>query len=389
LIISIGAGLIIFSPNLTVTDLLLAFLPKQEIPNSPYILVVGVDEADEVHRADTIMVFKVHNQTRKLNMISIPRDSYVYIPRYGYDKVNHAYAYGGIKRLKLTVEELLKINIHRYMQLSIKDMEAIIDIIGGVDLDVERRMYYVDHAGGINIDLKPGAQHLSAKEALDYIRFRKTADGDIGRIKRQQKLVQALVREVTKPYNLLKIPQVLITIKKRLDTDLSLREMVWLGGKVKKAYDNGQLFRATLPGRELIIEEISYLGIDKSQMAYIMDRAKDPTEVESKKPEQNKRAKLDFVATLALLNGNGVPGAATWATERLRARGFTVAYTANANYFNYEQTLLLTSKDKEKKARRLLKVLGLSRQRLQIGEIAEEVDAVLILGQDYQDVLGD
>ncbi|MFC1596032.1 LCP family protein [Candidatus Margulisiibacteriota bacterium] len=382
-LVVIIVGIVIFTGRkVSFVDLMLACLPQQEIAYSPNILVIGIDATSKVRRSDTIMVFKVHNHSKRVNIISIPRDSYVYVPRHGYDKINHAYAYGGIKLLQLTVEEFLNLNIYRYLRLSLNDLRYIVNVLGGVDLNVEKRMYYVDKAGGLYINLKAGSQRLNSEQAMGYIRYRHTYEGDIGRTKRQQKLIQAIFREAAKPVNIFKIPKIISNLKKRLKTDLSFKELIWLGANIKRAYDNQQLYRATLPGKEVYINGISYWEIDKVKKDLILSKA-----LKSYTKVNNTESLRDVSLEIEVLNGNGVARSAEIMANELIKAGINVTRMDNAAHYEYAKSLLVIWYKKDKYTRMLQASLGISNRNMQIRNVEKPIYATLVLGDDWESIL--
>jgi polyisoprenyl-teichoic acid--peptidoglycan teichoic acid transferase len=225
------------------------------------IVVMGVDKRnDDVGRSDTLFVIMFDAKNNNASLLSIPRDTMVKIPKNGWDKINHAYAYGGHKMTVQTVEEFLGIQINNYVVIDFKGFVNIIDAIGGVDIDVEKDMYYSDpyDDNGLVIDLQKGRQHLDGKKAIEYVRYR-DEEGDIGRIKRQQKFIAAAYDKVTSAQILLKVPGLVKEIMSMLKTDMSLSDMATLANvmhaEMKAA---GGLAMATVPGEPAYIEDISY-----------------------------------------------------------------------------------------------------------------------------------
>ena len=156
------------------------------------VMIMGVDKRnDDVGRSDTLMVATLDPDKNQAALLSIPRDTRVKIKGHGYDKINAAYAYGDRKLSQQTVESLLGIKIDHYIVIDVHGFTKIIDALGGIDIDVEKRMYYEDpwdDDGGLYIDLQPGMQHMDGKTAVTYVRYR-DEEGDIGRIRRQQKIL--------------------------------------------------------------------------------------------------------------------------------------------------------------------------------------------------------
>ena len=229
---------------------------------------MGVDErADDVGRSDTLMVATIDPKKDQAALMSIPRDTRVKIKGHGWDKINAAYAYGsakggtegGEKLAQRTVEDFLGVNMDHYVVINIQAFQKIIDAIGGIDIDVEKRMYYEDpwdDDGGLIIDLKPGMQHMDGKTAVTYVRYR-DEEGDIGRIKRQQKFMKACMDKVTSPTIIPKLPSVIKEVMSSVKTDLSFRQMLEFAGTLKEAQKNG-LKTEMVPGKPLYIDGVSY-----------------------------------------------------------------------------------------------------------------------------------
>lgn len=224
------------------------------------IMIMGVDERDDdVGRSDTLMVATIDPKKNQAALLSIPRDTRVKIKGNGWDKINAAYAYGGEKLTQRTVEDFLGVNMDHYIIINPKSFQKIIDAIGGIDIDVEKRMYYEDpwdDDGGLLIDLKPGMQHMDGKTAVTYVRFR-DEEGDIGRIRRQQKFMKACMDKLVSPSIILKLPTVISEIMDSVKTDLNVRQLLEFAGSLKESQKNG-LKTEMVPGRPLYIDGISY-----------------------------------------------------------------------------------------------------------------------------------
>ena len=224
------------------------------------VLIMGVDKrADDVGRSDTLMIATIDPRLDQATLLSIPRDTRVKVRGRGYDKINAAFAYGGVRLTESTVENFLSIDIDHYVMIDTSSFVKIIDAIGGVDIDVEKRMYYEDpwdDNGGLVIDLYPGEQHMDGKTAVTYVRYR-DSEGDIGRVKRQQAFMRACMDKVTSPEILPRIPKILREVIDAVETDMSLRQLLELAGALKAAAQNG-LETDMVPGYPLYIDDISY-----------------------------------------------------------------------------------------------------------------------------------
>ena len=224
------------------------------------IMIMGVDErADDVGRSDTLMVATIDPAKKEAALLSIPRDTRVAIPRNGYDKINAAYAYGGEKLTQRTVEDFLGIRIDHYVIINTHAFQKIVDAIGGIDINVEKRMYYEDpwdDDGGLIIDLRPGMQHMDGKTAVTYVRYR-DEEGDIGRVRRQQKFMKACVDAITTPAILPRLPGIISSVIDSVKTDLSLRQLLEFAGTLRESQAHG-LRTEMVPGRPMYIDEVSY-----------------------------------------------------------------------------------------------------------------------------------
>ena len=168
--------------------------PSERLSLKKNIIVLGVDERAEEHdvgRSDTLFVVMFDTKNKAASLLSVPRDTRVRIKGHGWDKINHAYAYGGRELTQKTTEELLGIKINNYVMVDFKGFVGLVDAIGGVDINVEKDMYYYDSWDGFKIDLKKGMQHMDGKTAIQYVRYR-DEEGDIGRIRRQQHFIMAV-----------------------------------------------------------------------------------------------------------------------------------------------------------------------------------------------------
>ena len=232
------------------------------------VLIMGVDiRKDDVGRSDTLMIATVDPRLDKATLLSIPRDTRVKIYGHGYDKINAAFAYGGVDLAEYTVENFLGIDIDHYVQIDTGSFVKIIDAIGGVDIDVEKRMFYEDpwdDDGGLVIDLYPGRQHMDGKTAVTYVRYR-DSEGDIGRVKRQQAFMAACMDKITSPEIVPRIPKIVREVIDAVETDMSLRQLLELAGALKAAQKNG-LETEMVPGYPLYIDDISYWIPDVEEM---------------------------------------------------------------------------------------------------------------------------
>lgn len=220
------------------------------------------------------MVASIDQTAEKAALLSIPRDTRVAIEGHGYDKINHAYAYGGHNLTKKSVEHLLGVPMDHYVIIDTKSFERIIDAIGGVDIDVEKRMHYEDpwdDNGGLVIDLYPGEQHMDGKKAIQYVRYR-DGEGDIGRIGRQQKFMKAVVAQVLSPEILPRLPDIVKEVSSAVKTDMSVTDFLSFAKQMKTFQANG-LETQMVPGQPAYHKDISYWIPDITDVRELMASA--------------------------------------------------------------------------------------------------------------------
>ncbi len=195
-----------------------AYVPV-ELTGIKTVLLIGCDtrEGDVVARSDTIMVAFLNMDTGSVNLLSIPRDSYVRIPGWGSSKINHAFAYGGVTLTQATVEYLLGITIDDYVVIDFQGFREVVDAIGGIEIDVDMDMYNY----GENIDLKAGLQTLNGQQALGYVRYRGADCSDYQRIEHQQNFLQALIDKLLSFSTLPKMASIINIAMSNVTTSLT------------------------------------------------------------------------------------------------------------------------------------------------------------------------
>ena len=218
-------------------------------------LLAGVDSTGEETgtRTDTLMLIKANSENKTVDMISIPRDSYVSING-SMDKINAAHSYGGIDLTMEVVRDFLGINLDKYMVVSFEAVIKGIDALGGMDVEVSPE---VAAAMGIS----PGVHAMSGDEVLTYVRFRKGyQNADLGRINTQQDFLKQFIKEATKAKNLPKLPKVYAAMKPYLKTNMNIKDLSGLAMKFKSV-DFSSLNSVKLEGEPFNMGGVSYYKI--------------------------------------------------------------------------------------------------------------------------------
>ncbi|MEH1920723.1 LCP family protein [Nostoc sp.] len=219
--------------------------PPQETKNLKYLPQVNSFDG----LSDVMLLVKFDPETKKINMLSIPRDTRTQIEGYGVKKINAANVEGGPALTARTVSNLLGgAGIDRYIRINVLGVAKLIDALGGVTVYVPKNMKYQDDSQHLYINLKAGKQHLNGDQALQLLRFRHDELGDIGRIQRQQMVIRALMDQTLNPATVAQLPKVLDVVKEHIDTNLTVEELVALMGfGVRTNRSNMQMLM--LPGR--------------------------------------------------------------------------------------------------------------------------------------------
>ncbi|MBV1758175.1 MAG: LCP family protein [Dethiosulfatibacter sp.] len=226
-------------------------------------LIVGLEDV----RTDTIILASYNIKSKKLDMISIPRDTYYYKEgfRSGYTyvanyKINAVYSGNGIEGLIRAVEDIVNIPIHHYITVTMTGAAKTVDAMGGVEFDVPFDMVYDDiyDSPPLHINLKAGEQVLDGENAVDFLRFRKNNDGtisygDIQRIEQQQKFLAAAARQAIG----IRFPLVVKEVFDAMETDVKLSEALTYATSTLGMKTEDINFY-TLPGDDEYMQGVSF-----------------------------------------------------------------------------------------------------------------------------------
>lgn len=228
------------------------------------LLFLGVDERegseDFKGRTDTIIIFHTGGSGEKGTLLSIPRDTRVYLEDHGWNKINAAYVYGGTEMLKTEIYELTGIEINRTMLINFDGFKKIIDILGGVEIVVDEPLH--DPLSGADFD--PGTYLMDGEKALAFARTRATAKADLDRVNRQQYLLNELLRQKATFSIVTKIPQLIGVFNRETMSDFSFWDFCSVSFVL--LFSNKEINRITIPTSPANIEGISYLIADEEEV---------------------------------------------------------------------------------------------------------------------------
>jgi LCP family protein required for cell wall assembly len=219
-------------------------------PTRRNILLIGTDArpGETTGNTDTLILCSIDEQHRRIEMLSIPRDTKVLYPDGHWRKINESMRRGGPELTMNVVYGLLQQPIDDYVVAHFDGIVQMINTMGGITLYVPERMYYNtgDTTHG-HIDLHKGLHKLDGEQALGFVRFRHDALGDIGRTERQQAFLTALIEQLLQPSNLPHLPQLMQDCRAAFDTDLTAVDLAQLASHASE-YRKYPIVHETLPG---------------------------------------------------------------------------------------------------------------------------------------------
>lgn len=195
------------------------------------ILLLGIDSGDlgrtEQGRSDSMMVATINPNTRKTTLMSIPRDTYTEIVGYGtFDKLNHAYAFGGTAMSINSVQRLFNIPIDYYVTVNMAGIKEIVDAVGGIDVVSPISFSY----GGYSFNAGESI-HMDGEAALAFARMRyDDLDGDFGRQARQRLVIEGVINKVISPNTLLNYQKILSSLSHNVQTNFQMKDYLALQG---------------------------------------------------------------------------------------------------------------------------------------------------------------
>lgn len=295
------------------------------------VLVLGIDaEGDDIHRSDTMMVVSIDPLTRRIGVLSIPRDTLVAIPgRRQREKIAHAHAHGGPSRAMEAVRDFLGEPVHYYVRVDFRGFKALVDALGGVTIDVEKPMRYVDPYQNLNINLGKGVQRLDGDKALQYVRYRQ--DGDIPRIRRQQKFLRALADQAWSLGAAPRLPRLVRELSRYVDTDMSPETVLRIARLAAAAGREG-IEMGAVATEPVRTRRGDYLGeeADRGDLAAKVDRL-----VRGIDREANRRV------AVRVIDSTGTPGAAERVAETLERQGYRLAGVSDAARQDFPHTSVI------------------------------------------------
>ena len=237
-------------------------------------LILGTDMLIDVNRTDSIIVVFLSIPDLRIDLLSIPRDLRVKIEGHGFQKINSIYTFEyvktksdteSIKKIAAKVSEITGVFIDNYVKVDLRGFEKIVDLFGGVEIDVEKNMTYDDNKQDLHIRLKKGRQVLNGKQSLQYCRFRHDRLGDIGRMRRQQAFIKAMVSKTKEGKTLMRLPEIISGAMRFVSTNIDIKILLALIGAFPEP-SKVMVHAQAVPGDYAYIDNICYFAAEMDKL---------------------------------------------------------------------------------------------------------------------------
>ncbi|MEH1819108.1 MAG: LCP family protein [Nostoc sp.] len=356
------------------------------------VLILGIDNSGHPHEknftpaealagnSDTILLAKIKPDSHSINILSIPRDTLVKFYGVGVDKINDANVRGGTKLAAQSVSQLLDgVSIDRYVRLDTEGFIHLVDALGGVEVNIPKKMDYVDHSQNLNIHFLAGVQKLSGQHLEEYIRFRHDALGDIGRVQRQQQVLKDILITLLQPQTITKLPKILKVAQDNIDTDLSINEMLAIAQTLAQSNHHNFML---LPGRfsEKSEYNVSYWISDHKATKKILQRYFNFNNAEAK--EEDKNLVVSQGMKIFIQNATREPEAVVKVTSLLEKHGFRNIFLSSheidTDIESAKKTRIIAQHGNPEAANAVEQALGVGDVEVaSLGDIASDVTVVI------------
>lgn len=246
--------------------------PVKPMTDNVSILIMGVDESKTrekeygtATRTDALLLATINKNDKSVKLLSIPRDSRVYIPsRKKEDKITHAHVFGGVDSTIDTVERFLDVPVDYYVKFNFESFIEIVDSLGGIDVDVPVTFTEQDSKDNADaIHLEKGHQHLNGEEALALARTRHI-DSDYMRGQRQQLVLEAIAEKALSVNSIDKLGDLLDAVDNDIKTNLTFDDMMAITKNMISS--DLQMDKLQIEGKDEYIDGIYYYVPDEKSV---------------------------------------------------------------------------------------------------------------------------
>ncbi|MBO5008061.1 MAG: LCP family protein [Clostridia bacterium] len=368
-------------------------------------VLLGLDKGGT--RTDVIIFAQLNLVDGELNMLQIPRDTYVKNNGRSDRKINSAYGYKKQETTFKEIEMVTGLRADKYILVDTAGFRKVIDTIGGVDFEVPINMNYDDPVQDLHIHLNKGMQHLDGDKAEQFVRFRQNNDGtgyamgDLERLQAQSKFIQATVDEVFQLANVLKINDLVEDFNEIVDTNFTLNEMLTyapyvLGTDRDKILTHqlkgeardmgGSYFVADTAENDKLIEEYftpSSTTITKSELEIKTSIVGLNSKKKSAGGDKISKSVFNRFTSVDIVDASGGTANLTTIQQSLKDYGFNIRNVSSADKTVYPETLVV-SKGTNTRAASVARILGLT-SYMHNPEKTTGSDITIIIGEGFTD----
>lgn len=348
------------------------------------ILVLGLDIGDvnqkdneSIKRTDTIMVLHYEPKNNAASLISVPRDMLIKVNKKN-NKINAAYAIGGEKLIQREVEKLIEADINYIVKIDYEGFRALVDAVGGVEMYIERNMYYDDDAQDLHIRFNKGETVLlDGKKAEEFFRWRKNndgtgfANGDLDRIENQHKFINKLIEKCTSPAIITNIKGILDVLPAYVKTNMSPSKIISYGLGLKDL-DKSNVTTATLQGDLKTIGGASYVVYNRNMNIETLGLLSGSEASNGTIKKKNLR--------INILNGTRITGLASRMSENLKTKGYSAIDTGNTQ----ERSKTIIKTNNKEMGKLIVEDLGTGTIQ-DLDDNPQGYDAIILIGSDYKE----
>lgn len=358
---------------------------QSQLSRPVHILVMGIDPVkgslgNYAATSDTMLLLRLNPDNQSIKVLSIPRDSMVVIPEVGLEKISLANTNGGpALATRVLSKSLNNVPIDRYIRITTEGLRELVNVLDGIEIFVPQKMSYQDSTQQLEIDLQAGWQTLDGDRAAQFARFQDKESGDLGRVQRQQLLVEAVRDRLTNPAIIARLPQLVGIMQEYVDTNLSPEEMLALVN-FSAAIDPQNLQMVILPGN------LSALSQDPS--SYWLDPAGQDRVMSNyfgvNPPVGTPKVRSLASLTIAVQNASGDPSLSDRIVRKLKQQGLEKVSVVSDWQDVQKHTEIIVQRGDLQAAADLQKVLGVGKMEFaSTGDLNSQL--TIRVGKDWSE----
>ncbi len=363
-------------------------------------MLLGLDKGGT--RTDVMILGQLNLVDNEINMLQIPRDTYVANNGRGDRKINSGYGYNKEKTIFKEIKQITGLGVGKYVIVDTSGFRDLIDTIGGVDFEVPQNMDYDDPDQDLYIHLKAGYQHLDGDKAEQLVRFRSYPDGDIGRMRVQSAFIQATIDELFNLANVFKINDLVEDFSKIVDTNFTMNEMLTYAPYVF-ATDRENIMTHQLAGEAKYMGGVSYVMPNDSENKKLVEECFTPSTLSESKSEKEleehiigigsvekpvsqgevKKSVFNRFSSVDIIDASGGSADCNRLVSTLKEYGYNVRSGVISSVADFDETLVVSKAISV----RASDVARLTDNTFYVYNPIKESDSdiTIIIGKDYKE----